>query len=126
MENQDRPLIEKVYLASWMVSFNSPTEVANRYRAKFNKECPATSTLYFLKKLFLESGSVDKHRPRSGGPVTASGDDKIEEVRQVITKDPTVSIRKLSTEVGVSSGSVSNILHNKLKAHPYKPIYSQE
>ena len=56
---------------------------------------------------------------------TASGDDKIEEVRQVITEDPTVSIRKLSTEVGVSSGSVSNILHNKLKAHPYKPIYSQ-
>ena len=44
----------------------------------------------------METGSVDKYRPRSGRPVTASGDDKIEEVRQVITEDPTVSIRKLS------------------------------
>ena len=74
----------------------------------------------------METGSVDKHRPRSGRPVTASGDDKIEEVQLVITEDPTVFIRKLSTEVGVSFGSVSNILHKKLKAHPYKPIYSQE
>ena len=70
---------------------------------------PSYKHSLFFEKPFLETGSVDKRRPRSGRPVTASGDDKIEVVRQVITEDPTVSIRKLSTEVGVSSGSVSEL-----------------
>lgn len=122
----DLPFKEKVYLASWMISFKSPAQVAEKYREMFNKDCPAKSTLYFLRDLLLETGSVIKHRPRSGRPITASGDDKVEETRQMITNDPTLSIDGIADELGVSHGSAFNILHKKLHAHPYKPIYSQE
>ena len=32
----------------------------------------------------------------------------------------------MADEMSVSHGSAFNILHKKLHAHPYKPIYSQE
>ena len=82
-----------------MISFKSPAQVAEKYRDMFNKDCPAKSTLYFLRDLLLETGSVIKHRPRSGRPVTASGDDKVEETRQLITNDPTLSIDDIADEL---------------------------
>ena len=119
-------LNEKVHLASWMISFKSPVIVTEKFREMFNKKPPGTSSLYFIKNLFLETGSVVKHRPRSGRPISASGDDVVDQVREKIANNPSTSIRKLVNDVGISYGSVSNILHKKIHAHPYKAIYSQE
>ena len=65
------------------------------------------------------------HRPRSGGPVSASGDENKSKIMKPIENEPTISIRRMSSETEISYGSVSNIL-NSLCAHPYKPTYCQE
>ena len=71
------------------------------------------------------SRSIVDERPRSGRPVTATGDEQNDEIRGLIDNDPTASTRKMATVVGISRQSVHNVL-TKIGAHPYQPIYSQE
>ena len=42
---------------------------------------------------FLESGDINKRKPGSGRPATASGDDTFEMISERIEEEPTVSTR---------------------------------
>ena len=56
-------LSQKTHIAAWLISFKSVAKVKEMYEEKYKKEAPATSSMYFLNDLFLETGSVVGHRP---------------------------------------------------------------
>jgi len=114
---------EKVIITSWSISFDCLEECRRKFATKFNKAPPPRTSILRWKEKLLATGSLDD-RPRSGRPVTASGDDNKKLVLAACRNDPTTSSRRLSDELQLSQSSVCRILH-KSKMHPYKPIYSQ-
>ena len=115
---------EKVTATAFAIAFENAEESRRRFVEKFNKEAPPRRTVLFWKAKLLETGNLIKDRPKSGRPVSASGDDKKAEVFQCVTDNPSTSIRRISEETRISVGTVHAILH-KEHYHPYKPLYSQ-
>lgn len=120
----DLSIVEKAHIVSWLISYKSVATVCEMFEQKFNKPAPSHSSMYYWKKKFLETGSIIDDRPRSGRPVTATGDEQTAEIRGLIDSNPT-STREMASVVGISHTSVHNVLM-KIGAHPYKPTYSQE
>eukprot|EP00112_Aurelia_sp_Birch-Aquarium-sp1_P019978 Seg5046.1 transcript_id=Seg5046.1/GoldUCD/mRNA.D3Y31 product="Mariner Mos1 transposase" protein_id=Seg5046.1/GoldUCD/D3Y31 len=52
--------------------------------------------------------------PRSGRPTTATTDVQVAAVCKLVEEDARVTVLQIAEEVGISSGSVSNILHGSL------------
>lgn len=115
--------IEKVYCTSWAISFNCE-ESARQFREKFNKEPPSSRTILYWKNKLLETGSLSHDRPRSGRPITASGDENRQKVIEAVTENPSTSTRAISRDVGISDFTVRKVLKAE-HYHPYKPLYSQ-
>ena len=119
-------IVEKITITAYLIA-NSDSSVESsrrRFTDEFNKEAPPRQTLVDWKNKLLTTGSLVKDKPRSGRPVTASGDENCERVLEAVTADATTSIRRLSDELDISQTSVFRIL-KKAKLHPYKPHYSQ-
>ena len=119
-------LTEKVTITAWLIAYPNVSVEANRrrFRDEFNKEAPPRQTLVDWKNKLLTTGSLVHHKPRSGRPTTASGDENTQKVVQAVREEPTTSVRRLSDELDISQTSVFRIL-KKSKLHPYKPHYSQ-
>ncbi|GFY38791.1 hypothetical protein TNIN_327521 [Trichonephila inaurata madagascariensis] len=66
---------------------------------------------------FEELGSVADH-PGRGANRNISAEDNVETVRQII--HPSVSIRRRSSQVGISRMTLRRILKLDLKMYPYK------
>ena len=52
--------------------------------------------------------------PRSGRPRTSTGPDQIHAVEQMVKADRRVRVQQIAQELGISVGSVTEILHEKL------------
>ncbi len=61
------------------------------FEQKFNKSAPSHSSMYYWKNKFIETGSIIDDRPRSGRPVTATGNEQTAEIRDLIDSNPTTS-----------------------------------
>lgn len=117
---------EKIIITAWIISFeNESIESCRRkFAQRYNKPAPARTTLIHWKEKLLEHGSLVSDRPRSGRPVSASGDDVKADVLADVNEDPTTSTRRLSSEHAISQTTVCRILRNA-GMHPFKPQYSQ-
>jgi len=58
--------------------------------------------------------NVAEHDTRAGRPVKATTDDCCHAVKKLVTGDRRLKVLVITTEVGVSYGSVLNILHEHL------------
>lgn len=83
------------------------------------------STVERTVKRFEETGSV-KSCPKSGCPVSATGDEKQLDIALSFVEDPHLTIRKAAQQPSISVGSMHNILKKKLKFHPFKVHIVQE
>lgn len=124
--SEDFTVQEKVFACSWLIAFESYQKTAQKFEESFFKPAPSKSTLYYLKDRFIETGSVIHDRQRTGRPISARGDEQVNEVKQVITDQLGISTRRISDWTGISRTSVRRILHEDLNAKPWKPTYSQE
>ena len=68
---------------------------------------------------FKETGDCEKHRGGNGRKVTATNKKVTLKVKKKLLKKGGSSIRKVAKAVGVSYGSVHNILHKNLNLKPY-------
>ena len=114
----------RVTATAFAIAFDNAEEIRRRFVEKFNKEAPPRRTILYWKDKLLETGNLANDRPKSGRPITASGDGIKAKVIQHVKSNPSTSIRVIANEIGVSVGTVQNILH-KERYHPYKPLYSQ-
>ena len=67
--------------------------IRDRFEEKYRRSPPSRSQINFWKLKLLETGSLSKDRPRTGRPITASGDDSLEIVQEEVHENPQASIR---------------------------------
>ena len=90
------------------------------YRSKYkNEKTPSNNTILNIVSVFEKTGSVafmtHKNKdPREKRKVAKN------ELENLISKFPSLSIRKAATAVGVSPTLVFSILHDNLHLKPYK------
>lgn len=101
------------------------TVVQQLFPAKFqNRPIPHQATISRLVCRFEETGSVQA-RKKSGRPKSATSQETATAVLAAIEAGPHSSVRQLSSDAGISTGSVHSIL-KKAGYHPYKLKFVQE
>ena len=73
---------------------------------------------------FRKQGSVCD-LPKSGRPRTARSDENCQRVTESVAEDPSTSVRRRSSQIGVSRSSLHRMLHEEGK-FPYKIQLVQE
>ncbi|XP_076039471.1 protein GVQW3-like [Oratosquilla oratoria] len=79
------------------------------------ESAPGLSTVKRWAVKFREGEAEVSDAPRSGRPRTATTDDNVALVQELLAEDRRLTVQEISLEVGISEGNVWDILHNKLQ-----------
>ena len=115
---------EQVNCCAWAITFENLAESQRRFTEKYNRAAPSRSQINFWKLKLIETGSLVKNRPRSGRPLTATGEENKQIIQEQLNENPHTSIRRLSNENDIPSTSVFRCV-KKLGMKPYKPSCCQ-
>lgn len=82
-------------------------------------------TIQYTLKRHRETG-LTQDRPRSGRPATAVTPRNVKVVRMKINRNPQRSMRRMASELNISTGSVRNIVKTRLGLRPIKmqPVHA--
>ena len=81
---------------------------------------PSISTINYINNKFNKTGSVVFIPHKHAKPTTKNRRSEKQRLKIIISEDPTLSIRKLSVELGVSYNLTRDILRVDLRLKPYK------
>ena len=98
---------EQVNCCAWAIAFENLAESQRRFTEKYNRAAPSRSQINFWKLKLIETGSLVKDRPRSGRPLTATGEENKQIIQEQLNENPHTSIRRLSNENDIPSTSIS-------------------
>ena len=83
---------------------------------KFGRQAPVKSAIVKMIKKFSKTGSLlDKNRNWQKSVLTSG---TLQDIQTAITRSPHKSVRKLSTQTGISLGSAHNAVRKMLKFYP--------
>ena len=85
-----------------------------RLQTAFGNEAPSRTTVYDWFAEFRRGRNSLEDDPRSGRPTTATTETIVAAVLRMIEEDSRVRVLQIAESVGISSRSVSNILHDVL------------
>ena len=111
---------ERVFIVKKYYELKNPVLVQRAYRTKYkNKKAPSPIVISNIISVFEETGSVaflsQKRKTISAKRIEAKN-----QLENVISEFPNLSLRKAATLVNVSHTLVSIILHDDLHLKPYK------
>ena len=108
---------QKSQCVLWFNETKSATVVQRRFLPQFGRPAPNVKTIKNWYEKFTETGSVGD-RGRTGRPRV----DRhiVEEVQQAFERNPSKSVRKSSSELGIPKSTVQKILRKRLNFFPYK------
>jgi len=106
---------EKVYLTSWAITFTCEESV-RMFREKYGRVPPSSRTVLNWKNKLLETGDLVNHRPRTGRPVFASGDEVSQLIIDAMSQSPATSTRAIASVRKVT------FLKNKWNCDLYVPM----
>jgi len=86
----------------------------SRLQAVFGYEAPSRTTVYDWFGEFRRGRRSLEDDPRSGRPAEATTGVQVAAVQRLVEEDGRVTVLQIAEEVGISSGSVSSILHKSL------------
>lgn len=112
-------LEEQVMCCAWAIAYENTGKSQLMFTEKYNRDAPSRSQINYWKQKLLETGSLSKDRPRSGRPVTSSGDENQALIRNQINENPHTSVRQIASNIDVPTTSVYRCLQ-KSKMKPYK------
>ena len=104
-----RAVIKFLYLEK-----ESATNIAQRLRVVYGDKAPAYSTVAKWVAEFKRGRLSVEDDPRCGAPSVATSEEMCQKVEVIVMRDRRFKISEIATEVGISYGSVFNILHDKL------------
>lgn len=93
----------------------SASDSLNRLSTAFPDSAPSRTTVYEWYSEFRNGRVSLKDSARVGRPMEATNEENVEAIRGILSVDSRVTIEYLSDQLGISTGSVHNILHDKLK-----------
>lgn len=115
---------EKTWIIKHMYRLEYPINVQRLWCKEINNNPPHRDTIRVLMKKFEQSGSVLDIDP-PGRPVSVTDQAAKDEVSSALQKEPRTSIRKMSTDSGISRSSVRRI-YKSMGFKPYIPRLVQE
>ena len=117
---EQRTVTVKHYLKSGSVT-------QRQFRSHFKvREAPTVKTIQRLTEKFLSEGSIrNLNTGRSGRKKESRRQDNVEKVAKRVSETPKVSVRRLSSQVGLSRSSTHRILKQDLSFTAYKLTVSQ-
>src|SRR5688572_32291598 len=106
---------EQRTIIKFLVKEGTPVvEIVKRLKAVFAEETLSTSTIYEWAKRFKEGRTSVDDDKRAGAPRTAVTRDNIAAVDLAIKQNRRISVLELSSNIGVSVGSIDTIIHEHL------------
>ena len=111
---------KRVFMTKKFAQLKNATLVQRAWRTKYNgQRVPNRHTILNTVTRFEKTGSVAPLPPLPAGPSEKRESAK-NELKMLISEDPTLSIRKTSVALGISYSLTRDILLNELKLKPYK------
>jgi histone-lysine N-methyltransferase SETMAR len=92
-----------------------PSEIFTRFQAQFGGECLSQPRVFSWVKLFREGRDLVENKPNPRRPRTSVNPDNVVKIGELNRANRRITVLELSQEVGISAGSVKEILHNELK-----------
>jgi transposase len=87
-----------------------PSEIFTRLKAQFGDECLSQPRVFSWAKSFREGRDRVENEPHARRPRTSVNPDVLK-IGELIRANHRITILELSQEVGISAGSVEEILH---------------
>ena len=88
-------------------------------------EVPQRHTITSIYQKFLETGSVEDRRIRSGRPSTITND-RINEVEEALNREPQTSVRKIGREMNISKDKAHRIMRDIIGFKSYMMHCTQQ
>ena len=88
-----------------------------RLRAAFGDDSPSRTTVFEWFAEFRRGRRSLDDEARPGRPVEATTEQNIAAVRAMVNDDARLTVAQLEVAIGISSGSIRTILHEKLGLH---------
>jgi hypothetical protein len=92
-----------------------PSEIFTRFQSQFGDECLSLPRVFSWAKSFREGRDHIENEPHARRPRTSVNPDNVLKIGELIRANRRITVLGLSQEVGISVGSVEEILHNELK-----------
>lgn len=88
-----------------------------RLRVAFGDDAPSRTTVFEWFAEFRRGRRSLEDEARTGRPVEATTNENIAAVRAMVEEDARLTVVQLEVAIGISSGSIRTILHEKLGLH---------
>jgi histone-lysine N-methyltransferase SETMAR len=92
-----------------------PSEIFTRLQAQFGDECLSQPRVFSWTKSFREGRDRVENEPHARRPRTSVNPENVLKIGELIRANRRITVLELSQEVGISVGSVEEIIHNELK-----------
>ena len=92
-----------------------PIVIHNELNTVFGDEAPTLRTVQRWSKCFREGREEVEDEERPGRPITETTSENIEQVCDLISDDPYVTIDELEAQSGLSHGTVQRIISDHLQ-----------
>ncbi|XP_073989689.1 histone-lysine N-methyltransferase SETMAR-like [Rhodnius prolixus] len=91
-----------------------PSEILTRLRAQFGDSTLSQNRVFTWAREFKGGRERVENESHDRRPTTSLTDDNIRAVRELIERDRRLTVEEISTEVGISYGSVQSIITDQL------------
>jgi histone-lysine N-methyltransferase SETMAR len=92
-----------------------PSEIFTRFQAQFGDECLSQPRVFSWARSFREGRDRVENEPHARRPRTSVNPDNVLKIGELIRANLRITVLELSQAVGISAGSVKEILYNELK-----------
>ena len=92
----------------------TPAEIKTEFDVTLGDSSPSLTTVYKWAAEFKRGSTSTKDAPRSGRPKTATSEDIVEKVRQVVLADRRLKLIEIAEVSGISKERAHHILHKVL------------
>jgi hypothetical protein len=92
-----------------------PSEIFTRLQTQLADECLSQPRVFSWAKSFREGRDRVENEPHARQPRTSVNPDNVLKIGELIRANHRITVLELLQEVGISVGSVEEILHNELK-----------
>ena len=92
----------------------TPQQIHEEMSAVYGSDAPSYDVVKHWRRQF-KSGRISIYdEPRSGRPTTAKNEDTIGKIEKMVNDDRRICIKTIAKNLGISHGTVCDILHNQL------------